>query len=231
MDAKHLTINTIPAMLWGDKADKVYLFIHGKSGCKEEAADFAALACAKGWQVLSIDLPEHGARKSQTDCFDPWHVVPELQSVMTYAKQHWGRIALRANSIGAWFSLLAYADDPLENCLFVSPVLDMQLLIENMMGWASVSSQQLQHARSIPTAFGETLSWRYYAYAKEHRVSKWAAPTHILYAQRDNLTARQTVDDFARRLHCQLQVVADGEHWFHTKEQLATLAAWENENL
>lgn len=231
MQAKHFTIEAIPAMLWGDKADKVYLFIHGKSGCKEEAADFAALACAKGWQVLSIDLPEHGARQSQTDGFDPWHVVPELKSVMQYAKQGWGDIALRANSIGAWFSLLAFAGDPLENCLFVSPVLDMQRLIENMMGWASVSSEQLQRQQIIPTAFGETLSWRYYTYTKEHSISKWTAPTHILYAGKDNLTQSETVDAFARRFHCQLHVMADGEHWFHTKEQLAVLRAWENKNL
>ena len=94
-------IGQIPAVLYGEEADKVYLFVHGKCGYKEEAEDFAETVCPRGWQVLGIDLPEHGSRKGETDAFDPWHAVPELQTVMVYAREHWSRIALRANSIGA----------------------------------------------------------------------------------------------------------------------------------
>lgn len=47
----------------GDESDKVYLFIHGQNGSKEEAISFAEIATSKGWQVLGIDLPEHGVFK------------------------------------------------------------------------------------------------------------------------------------------------------------------------
>lgn len=32
-----LSIEEKPAILWGEAAEKVFLYIHGKSGCKEEA--------------------------------------------------------------------------------------------------------------------------------------------------------------------------------------------------
>ena len=158
--------------------------------------------------------------------FAPWEVVPELQAVYGFAQQRWKTIRLYANSIGAYFSLLAFRGDKLEKCLFVSPVLDMEKLIGNMMGWAGVTREQLKEAGEIPTAFGETLSWNYLTYASEHRIKKWDSPTAILYAGQDHLTARQTVDSFAQRFGCTVTVMENGEHWFHTEEQLAVLDAW-----
>ena len=53
----------IPALLVGEPSERLYLYVHGKMGCKEEALDFAERACPAGYQVLAIDLPEHGQRK------------------------------------------------------------------------------------------------------------------------------------------------------------------------
>ena len=49
--------------------------------------------------------------------------------------------------MGAWFSMLALPSGELERCLFVSPVLDMGLLIEKMMGWADVTPERLEQVR------------------------------------------------------------------------------------
>jgi alpha-beta hydrolase superfamily lysophospholipase len=231
MENSHFKIDHIPAIRWGKPSEKVYLFVHGKCGCKEEAEVFAEIACTKGWQVLSIDLPEHGERKDEANTFDPWHVVPEMKYVMGYAKQHWINVALNANSIGAWFSMLSYADESLVNCLFVSPIVDMERLIRNMMQWADVSEERLEQEKSILTAYGETLSWEYYTYAKQHPVSKWEHPTAILYAEKDNLTERGIAETFAKKFSCRLAVVENGEHWFHTPEQLAVLGQWISENI
>lgn len=78
MIVEHLNIKNIPAIIWGDKSPKVYLYIHGQGGDKEEAEVFASIANCYGWQVLSIDLPEHGERKNERDLFNPWTIVPEL---------------------------------------------------------------------------------------------------------------------------------------------------------
>ena len=77
MREEHFKIESIPTVIYGDKNNKVYIFIHGKSGCKEEAAEFAKIVCVKGYQVLSIDLPGHGERKTEIDSFVPWKMVPE----------------------------------------------------------------------------------------------------------------------------------------------------------
>ena len=222
-------IHNIPTILYGEPSDQIWLFIHGKCGYKEEAEAFAEIVCPKGVQVLAIDLPEHGERKAVTG-FDPWYVVPELQRVMTYLHQHWAYVSLRANSIGAWFSMLAFADTPPEQALFVSPVLDMEKLIRNMMLWASVDEESLEREGEILTDFGETLSWDYLQYAKAHPITKWATPTSILYAGQDTLTNRGTVDTFVSRFGCELTVMENGEHWFHTPEQLDMLKGWEDAN-
>ena len=226
MKEKHILAQEIPAVLYGDSSEKLFLYIHGKMGCKEEAACFAEIVCPKGYQVLSIDLPGHGERADEMERFVPWEVVPELQAVYGFARQRWETISLYANSIGAYFSLLAYREAKPEKSLFVSPILDMEKLIRDMMGWAGVTREQLKAAGEIPTAFGETLSWKYLTYATENRITKWNSPTAILYAGQDHLTARQTVDDFAQRFGCAVTVMENGEHWFHTEQQLAVLYAW-----
>lgn len=219
-------VHHIPVVLHGDSSEKLFLYIHGKMGCKEEAAHLAEIVCSAGYQVLSIDLPGHGERTSEMERFVPWEVVPELQAVYANTQKRWKKISLYANSIGAYFSLLALRDAKLEKSLFVSPILDMEKLIRDMMCWAGVTQKQLKEAGEIPTAFGETLSWSYLTYAAEHRITEWDSPTAILYAGHDHLTARETVDDFAKRFGCTVTVMENGEHWFHTEEQLAALDAW-----
>lgn len=230
MKELRFNIRHIPAALYGENCGRVWLFIHGKCGHKEEAAEFAKIACPLGWQVLGVDLPGHGERGEEAAAFDPWHIVPELQAVMAYAKDRWGRIALRANSIGAWFSMLAFQSEPPEKSLFVSPILNMEQLIRRMMQWAGVTEAELEAREYIETDFGETLSWQYFQYAKAHPVESWSCPTAILYAGQDNLTPRQEVTEFADRFGCDLTVMESGEHWFHTPEQLEILHRWEAEH-
>lgn len=227
MREERFEIDSIPAVLYGEPDNRLYLFVHGKCGCKEEGKIFAEIVCPKGWQVLAIDLPEHGERMGGESCFDPWHVVPELRAVLTYVRQRWGHIALRATSIGAWFAMQAFAGEPLERALFVSPVLDMEQLIRNMMCWAGVDETQLHAEQEIRTDFGEPLSWRYLQFTKEHPVTAWDINTAILYPGRDNLTGHTVVEGFVRRFNCDLTVMENGEHWFHTPEQLAVLRNWE----
>ena len=226
MKKEHFQIRGIPSILWGEPSKNLYLFIHGQAGCKEEAESFAEIAGCYGWQVLSMDLPEHGERKMEKNTFDPWHTVPELLTVMEYAKSHWNRIALRANSIGAWFSMVSLSNENLESCLFVSPILDMQQVIYNMMAWAGVSEDRLRLEQTIPTSFGQTLSWEYLSYVKKHPIAKWCFPTKILYGEKDNLTERSIIENFTRNFGCSLTVMENGEHWFHTPEQLQFLDKW-----
>ena len=230
MKQERTLIERIPAIIYGEQTDKVYLFVHGQGGNKEEACNFAEIVSEKGWQVLSIDLPEHGERKKETDRFYPWIVVSELQKIWSYMDSHWKHVALRANSIGAWYSMLAFHDKSIERSLLVSPILDMEHLIYNMMKWAGVTKDELEAKKTIPTTFGQTLSWEYLLYAEQHPIIKWNSETKVLYGSKDNLTERYIVDKFVERFHCDLTVVENGEHWFHTEEQLKALNSWVKQN-
>ena len=113
----------------------------------------------------------------------------------------------------------------IDQAYFISPVVDMEKLIGNMMLQAGVSEQELAERQEIPTEFGETLSWNYLCYVREHPLS-WHIPTRILYGARDNLTSPETISAFAKRIGAELTVMPDGEHWFHTEQQLQFLDKW-----
>ncbi len=229
MKKQNLMIAGIPAILYGSRSRKVYLYVHGKNGCKEEAERFAHTACDNGWQVLAIDLPEHGARKNSPEKLLPWVAVPEIQAVYARMKPVWAHIRLYGVSIGAWLVMQALQEQQLEKALFVSPVVDMEKLITNMMQAANVTEEQLRVAGEIPTAFGETLSWPYLCWVREHPLH-WHTPTQVLYGGADNLTDRAVMERFRQQSGAHLTIMADGEHWFHTPVQLAVLQTWEKAN-
>ena len=146
-------------------------------------------------------------------------------SVSRSQRRRCDRLTLIANSIGAFFSLLSLDETLVDVADLISPVVDMEKLICNMMKWANVTERELAERQEIPTAFGETLSWRYLCYVREHPVS-WRIPTRILYGERDELTDMQTIAAFAERTGAELTVMPGGEHWFHTDAQMRFLDDW-----
>lgn len=228
MKKEYMEIDNIPSIIWGVQSNRVYLYVHGQGGNKEEAAFFSEIVCQCGYQVLSIDLPEHGVRKETEVTFDPWHIVPELTMVIKYAQSHWENISLFANSIGAYFCMLSFSNVNLEKALFVSPVLDMKKLISNMMSLAGVSENYLQEKQVIKTNFGQTLSWGYWQYVLKNPIKKWTIPTKILYGENDNLIECDTVKKFSKKFDCDLTIMEKGEHWFHTEQQLRIMHEWVN---
>lgn len=230
MKKQTMKIADIPAILYGSRSRRVYLYVHGKNGCKEEAECFANIACARGWQVLAIDLPEHGARRNGPEKLVPWVVIPELQAVYARMQPVWPHIRLYGISIGAWFAMQALQETTPEKALLVSPVVDMETLITKMMQWAGVTEEQLQQAGNISTSFGETLSWTYLYWVREHPL-RWKSPTQVLYGDQDNLTSRTELEQFRQQSGAHLTIMEDGEHWFRTPLQLAVLQSWEEENL
>ena len=138
-------------------------------------------------------------------------------------------MTLVANSIGAFFSLSSLDETLVDSARLISPVVDMEKLISNMMAWANVTEQALAEKLEIPTNFGETLSWKYLCYVRERPIS-WRVPTRILYGEHDNLTTLETISAFAERTGATLTVMPDGEHWFHTDGQMRFLDEWITES-
>ena len=59
MDKKELTIRQIPCVLYGAPAKQVFVYVHGKCGCKEEAEAFAGNVTSRGYQVLAMNYRCH----------------------------------------------------------------------------------------------------------------------------------------------------------------------------
>ena len=196
METKELNNGPTPTLLIGEKSEKVFLFVHGLHGRKEEALGFAEVAVPKGYQVLGIDLPVE--RK-------PWEVLPLLNEVRDYLYESWQSISVRANSIGSWFSLLAFQNMKVEQALLVSPILDMKKFIELM-----------------PQREDD-----YYEWVVSNPITSWNAPTYILRPEVDLIVSDTVGRDFISHHQCQLTIMPNGEHWFHTPEQIAFLKAWE----
>ena len=230
MKKQNLTLAGVPAILYGERSRKAYLYVHGKNGCKEEAERFANTVCSAGWQVLAIDLPEHGARKDRPEQLLPWAVVPEIQAVYARMQPVWKHIRVYGVSIGAWFAMQALQTQTPEKALLVSPVVDMEKLILDLMQQAGVTEEQLRAAGEIPTDFGKTLSWPYLCWVREHPLH-WKVPTQVLYADTDPLTGHTAMEQFRQQTGAHLTILEGGEHWFHTPVQMAVLQTWEEANV
>ena len=113
----------------------------------------------------------------------------------------------------------------IKKAFFISPIVDMEMVILNMMTLSNVSEQLLKEKQTINTSFGETLSWNYLNYVRNHPI-KWNIPTEILYGENDYLTSLETISDFAKNNNAGLTVMKNGEHWFHTKEEMDFLDQW-----
>ncbi len=189
------------------------IYVHGKGGNADEALHYKSLF--PNADVLGFDY------KAET----PWDAKKEFPVYFDSVAAGYGEVTLIANSIGAFFSMNALADKPVKQAYFISPIVNMEKLICNMMAWAGVSEEELREKKTVPTNFGETLSWEYLCYVRENPI-KWRVPTKILYGSNDNLTSLDTMRDFAQKIGAPLTVMDAGEHWFHTAEQMAFLDKW-----
>ena len=131
----------------------------------------------------------------------PWEAGPEINAIISKLASAYGDIILIANSIGAFFSMHAGIDSLVRKAFFISPVVDMEQLI------------------------GVELSFEWLGFVRSHPV-KWDVPTHILYGSRDNLIPIEAVRAFAEKRSASLTVMENGEHWFHTEEQMLFLDNW-----
>ena len=189
---------------------KAVLYVHGKGGSAAEAEFYEGIfpEC----DVVGFDY------KSET----PWESMGEFQSEAKSLLAEYDGIILVANSIGAYFSLLALADMPIEKAYFISPIVNMEKLILDMMHWAGVTEDELQEKGVIATEFDEALSWEYLTWVRSHPVS-WHITTEILYGSEDTLQSVDTIKAFADDIGAGLTIMEQGEHWFHTVEQLQFL--------
>lgn len=189
------------------------IYIHGKEGNAAEASYYKKFFSDE-YEVIGFDYESES----------PWEAEVEFPKLFDSTAPHYSEIFLIANSISAYYSMLSLADKRIKKAMFISPIVDMENLILNMMTRSNISEEKLHREKVIATSFG-FLSWEYLSYARNNPIT-WNIPTNILYAGNDYMTPLETMKNFANKINANMTVMNNGEHWFHTDEQMNFLDNW-----
>ena len=128
------------------KMKNAVIYIHGKGGSASESEHYKPLFPDR--DVIGLDYKT----------FTPRDSGKEIHTAVEKLKSEYDSIILIANSIGAFFSMHADIDTLIEKAYFISPIVDMEKLILDMMTWANVTEDDLIQQGVIYTDFGEDLS-------------------------------------------------------------------------
>ena len=191
----------------------VVIYIHGKYGTAEEAEHYKKIfneADIIGFEYTS----EY-----------PWDFQKEFSNFIDNIYTKYKKISIIANSIGAYFTMLSLTNKNIEKAFFISPIVDMEKLITDMMVSENITEKELYKKKKIKTSFGEILSWDYLTFARKNPI-EWNIPTYILYGENDDLTSYETILNFTNKSKANLTIMKGGEHWFHTDEQIEFLNNW-----
>ena len=194
------------------------IYVHGKGGNAEEADHYKQFF-DDNFEIIGFDYKS----------LNPWDAKIEFINYFNTIISKYNKIYLIANSIGAYFSLISLTDMPIEKAMLISPIIDMESIILNMMKCENVTEDELMLEKEIETSFGESLSWEYLSYVRKNTIH-WDIPTNILFADNDNMTSVDTMTNFASKINANLTTMRNGEHWFHTDEQMDFLDKWFKEN-
>ena len=189
------------------------IYIHGKYGTAEEAEHYKKIfneADIIGFKYTS----EY-----------PWDFQKEFSNFIENIYTKYKKISIIANSIGVYFTMLSLTNRNIEKAFFISPIVDMEKLITDMMVSENITEEELYKKKKIKTSFGEILSWDYLTFARKNPI-EWNIPTYILYGENDDLTSYETILNFTNKSKANLTIMRDGEHWFHTDEQIEFLNNW-----
>lgn len=130
------------------------IYVHGKGGSAGEAEHYKMFF--PNSEVIGFDY------RSQT----LWEAKKEFFAFFTTQRSRFEHIILVANSIGAFFGISSLDETLVDRAYLISPIVDMEKLICNMMQWSGVTEQELA-LTSI-----ETVS----AFAKQHHADLTVMP-------------------------------------------------------
>jgi uncharacterized protein len=224
-------INGIPSIIWGIKSNKVVIITHGSQSHKEDRfiQCCADVLCDRGFQIISFDLPEHGDRKNVLPVHTVKQAIDDMHIIMNYAKEHFNSIYVIGCSLGAYYSLLAYKDEPIIQSAFLSPVVDLIELTHEMLENDNRTIQDVYQNRIITLSNGIIVRLEDYEYLLNHKIDSWNSPTSILYGMKDKLIKIESILKFVSQYNAELVISENSAHYFYTEEDMKKIALWLNQ--
>lgn len=190
---------------------KVFLYIHGKGGSTKEISFYQSFLQD---EVIGVDY----------DATYPWLAKEDiLNAYKKFAKSK--EVIIIANSIGAYFTMLALQEMKVSQVFFISPMITLEKMMIEMMKSAQISEEELKEKKTIHTSFDEPLSWDYLTYVREHPFN-FSQHIEVLYGENDFLVDEKSMRQFIKNHDAHLTIMPRGEHWFHDEKQIAFLKDW-----
>lgn len=199
------------------KHDSCIVYIHGLYGSSRES-DFYSFYSSK-FDVIGLDYKDG----------NPWEVKEVIVREFSELFKKYKSVYVIANSIGAFYTYMYLSGFNIKKAFFISPLVNMKEVIEEMMNRYSISLKKLETEKFIKLDNGQTLSYEFYQSLKHD--DSWETKTYILYGEKDKLVSHESIFNFASNHNSSLTIMKNGEHYFHTPRQLKFIKKWINDIL
>ena len=111
-------------------AKQALIYIHGKGGSAADSEYFKPLFSE--YDVLGFDYRSE----------NPWEAEAEYRDYFSLLSREYSSITVIASSLGAYFLMVSKVGKYIQKAFFISPIVDMERLIMDMMLRADVSDGQ-----------------------------------------------------------------------------------------
>ena len=222
---EELLLDGVPALRWGKPGGRAVVGVHGQFSNKRDPvmAQCGDVIASRGDQLITFDLPARGDRQDDK-AFTPMDASPEVRAFARLARSQSIEVSLLANSIGAYFSLCDTPAGTFKHAWLVSPLLDLEYYIRDMMAEYSVTDEQLEAQTVIHTRRG-VLDWPYLRFVEEHPV-KLDTPSWMIRGDQDEVVPLDTLSRFVGAPGVELVQVEGGQHFLGRPPHLDTVVAW-----
>ena len=172
---EEFVLDGIPALRWGKPGGRAVVGVHGQFSNKLDPvmSQCGDVIASRGDQLITFDLPTHGDRQDDK-AFTAMAANPEVRAFAQLARSQSTEVGLLASSIGAYFSLCDTPVGTFERAWLVSPLINLEYYIRDVMAEYSVTDEQLEVETVIDTPRA-VLEWPYLRFVEDHP----ARPDHV----------------------------------------------------
>lgn len=218
MKTKIFKIDSIPACLFGENEDNLFIAVHGFFSNKQDKIirEFSNIVTKKGYSVLSFDLASFGERTGEKCTIS--RAISDLTLVLDYAKREFINVNVFAVSYGAYISMQVFKQKT-DKFIMLSPIVNMLKLTYDLMMQNGVTEQELINEKEIVKNY-QAFYLEDLKFAQKNPSGEIKGNGYVIYGKNDTLLSFSLIKDFSDKNNCELFVLQNGEHFFHTKEQL-----------
>ena len=222
---EELLLDGVPALRWGKPGGRAVVGVHGQFSNKHDPVMSRCGDVIASWgdQLITFDLPAHGDRQDDK-AFTPMDASPEVRAFARLARSQSTEVSLLANSIGAYFSLCDTPAGTFDRAWMVSPLLDLEYYIRDIMAEYSVTDEQLEAQTVIDTPRG-VLERSYLRFVEEHP-ARLNAPSWMIRGDQDEMVPLNALSRFVGAPGVELVQVEGGQHFLGQPPHLDTVVAW-----